>query len=140
MKKCQLAALLLIFLPGACIAPSVVAKEDRAVALEAEETAWRPGTESDLPGTFVSTELTGPLAASLRKIVYLFESGGTYTGAGLIDGVPPYFAVTSGHWRLFADGLRLDEGAPAVVEVAEDGSLRLTGDEGRVVLRRERDR
>lgn len=125
---------------GACIAPSVVAKEDRGATLDAADCAWRPGTESDLPGTYVSTELSGPLAASLRKIVYLFEPEGTYTGAGLIDDAPPRFEVIDGRWSMEDDGLHLDGGAPATVEVAEDGSLRLSGAEGRVVLRREIDR
>ena len=127
----------LTLLQSACIAPSVVAREDRAVDLGAAELEWRLGTEADLPGTYVSTELSGPLAAALRKVVYLFEANGTYTGAGLIDDIPPHFEVTSGNWRIDGDGLRLDDGAPATLEVAEDGSLRLSGDEGRVVLRRE---
>jgi hypothetical protein len=130
----------LTLLPSACIAPSVVAREDRAVDLGAAEVDWRSATEADLPGTFVSTELSGPLATVLRKVVYLFEAEGTYTGAGLIDDVPPRFEVISGRWRIDGDGLRLDGGAPATLEVAEDGSLRLSGEEGRVVLRREASR
>ncbi len=131
-----LAALLL----GGCIAPSVVRHEDRAVLLDAALLEWRVGTAQDLPGMFVSTELTGPLATSLRKVVYLFASGGTYTAAGLVDDVPPHFEVTSGRWSIDAAGLSLDGAPAASFEVAEDGSLRLVGEEGGVVLRREIER
>ena len=124
----------------ACITPSVVGEEDRAVVLDAADTAWVAATPADLPGTYVSVELTGPLAAALRMVVYLFQADGTYTGAGLVDGAPSRFQVIDGTWAMEADTLLLDGGAPATVEVAEDGSLRLTGDEGRVVLRREKDR
>lgn len=125
---------------AACIAPSVVAPEDRAIAVDSAGLEWHVATADDVPGTYVSTELTGPLAASLRMVVYLFEADGAYTGAALFDDAPPHFEVLHGRWRVDADGLRLDEGIPAALETAAGGWLRLSGDEGRVVLRRERDR
>lgn len=142
-------ALLLALSTGACIAPSVLPAADRAVVLHGEDLDWRPAAAGDLPGTFVSTELSGPLAVSLRKVVYLFEPdggtpgarAGTYTGAGLVDGDPPRFESVGGRWAwTAAEGLRLDGGPPALVEVAGDGSLRLSGEEGRIVLRREKER
>ena len=136
--KCAWLLAGMLALATSCIAPSVVAHEDRALPLEGEDVVWLPATSADVPGTYVSTEITGPLAASLRKVVYLFESEGTYTGAGLIDDDPPHFEVIGGSWQMDADGLHLDGSTAATVEVTEDGSLRLSGEEGRVILRRER--
>lgn len=122
---------------GACIAPSVVDPADRAVDLSSAELVWHAATLADVPGTYVSTELTGPLAAALRKLVYLFEADGNYTGAALFDDAPPHFEVLTGVWELTAQGLVLDGGPPGQIEVAPDGSLRLSSDDGSVVLRRE---
>jgi hypothetical protein len=122
---------------GACIAPSVVDPADRAVDLNSAELVWQAAMPSDVPGTYVSTELSGPLAAALRMLVYLFEADGHYTGAALFDDAPPHFEVLTGMWELTAAGLVLDGGPPGRIEVAPDGSLRLSSDEGRVVLRRE---
>jgi len=124
---------------SACIAPSVVATSDRAVRLSSPDLKWRPASGDDLSGVFVSTELTGPLAAALRKLVYLFGSEGTYSASALLDGDPPHFEILTGRWVLGDEGLRLDGAAPATVEVAPDGSLRMSGAEGSVVLRRERE-
>jgi hypothetical protein len=135
----QLVAALLLACAG-CIAPSVLAPEERALELSVAEVEWRAASADDVPGTYISTELNGPLAASLRKLVYLFQPAGTYTGAALIDDAPPRFESISGTWVLLEGRLCLDGGPPARIEVAPDGSLRLSGDEGSVVLRRERDR
>lgn len=132
-----LAGAALLCAASACIAPSVVAPEQRSIDLDAADVAWAPATADDLAGTFVSTELTGDLAVALRKLVYCFGADGAYTGAALLDDAPPHFEVLSGTWSLDAGGLRLDGGPAAVLEVAPDGSLRLSGAEGRVVLRRE---
>lgn len=131
-------ALALALLPLLGCASSVVAPGERGVRLADEELVWRPAAAEDVPGTYVSTELTGPLAASLEKLVYLFLSDGTYTGAALLRDEPPHFEVISGTWLVSDGSLRLDDGPPGRVEAAEDGSLRLGGDEGIVVLRRER--
>ncbi len=138
MKLCSFAAAGLLVLASSCIAPSVLAPEERLVELDSEAVDWRPAVAYDVPGTYVSTQLSGPLAASLRKLVYHFEAEGAYTGAGLFDGDPPRFEVIGGHWTIATDGLHLDDAAPAALEVADDGSLRLTGEEGRVVLRKEK--
>lgn len=125
---------------GACIAPSVLDDADRSVSLEAKDVAWAPAAAEDVPGTYVSTVLEGPLAAALRKLVYAFGPDGEYTGAALIDGDPAHFEVLTGGWTFGDDGLRLDGGPAAQLEVAPDGSLRMSGDEGRVTLRREIER
>jgi len=135
-----LLAVLLALPASGCIAPSVVDAGERAVRLDAADTVWLPADAADLPGTYVSAELSGPLAASLRKLVYRFGADGSYSGAGLLDGAPPHFEVITGRWAWTEAGLSLDGGPPAAVEVAGDGSLRLVGSDGRVVLRRELDR
>lgn len=131
------AALLLGPLAGSCIAPSVLAPENRAALLDGEQVEWTPGDGSRVPGTYVSTEISGRLAAVLRKVVYVFEEDGDYTGAALVHDDPPRFDVIGGRWRAEGDVLYLDDAPPAALSVAEDGSLRLTGEEGSVVLRRE---
>jgi len=131
---------LVLTLVGAsgCIAPSVLDRENRAIEVTSAEIVWAPATAADLPGFYVSAELSGALAASVRGLVYRFFEDGSFTGAALLDGDPPHFEVLTGTWEL-ADGLRLDGAPPALLEVAPGGSLRLSGDEGVVVLRRERD-
>jgi hypothetical protein len=72
--------------------------------------------------------------------VYRFGADGSYTGAALLDDAPPRFEVLSGTWRVEGGALVLDDGPAATLEVAPEGSLRLAGDEGRVVLRRQQAR
>jgi len=122
---------------GSCIAPSVLAPENRATVLDGEHVEWAAGDGSSVPGTYVSTEISGRLATVLRKVVYLFEADGAYTGAALVDDDPPRFEVIGGRWRVEDDLLYLDDAPPAVLSAAPDGSLRLSGEEGTVVLRRE---
>jgi|SRR5690606_34114357 len=122
-----------------CIPSNVVAIEDRAVDLSwTDDSVWAAGSREDLPGLWTSIELSGPLAASLQKLVYLFEADGRFTGAALFAGPPAEFGVLTGSWQLDAPGqLRLGEDAePAELDVAE-GLLRIRGAEGVVVLRRE---
>ncbi len=121
---------------GACISPSVLEPADREVRLALAEVVFEPARLEDVPGRWVSVELSGPLAAVVEMIVYQVADDGTYTGAALVAHVPPRFEVVSGTWS-FADGLvRLDDAPPATAEVAAD-LLRLSGDDGVVVLRRE---
>ena len=124
---------------ASCISPSVLQPDQRALELSGADVAWRPASVDDVPGTYISTELSGQLAASLRKLVYLFQAGGTYTGAALIDGDPPRFQTISGTWTMAEGSLCLDGGPPARIEIAPDGSIKLSGEEGSVVLRRERE-
>jgi hypothetical protein len=139
LKSPRLAAAALALLAASCVASGVVASDERGPALEDGSVDWRRGTSADVPGLYVSTEIAGPIAASLRKVVYLFDDGGGYAGAALIDD-PSRFEVIRGTWAMEDGPVHLDGGAPATLEVAGDGSLRLSGDGGRVTLRRERAR
>lgn len=131
---------LMALLASGCISPSVLDESARAVDLGDASVAWAPAAAEHVPGTYVSTELEGQVAVVLRKLVYSFGRDGDYTGAGLFDDDPPHFEVLTGTWSFGPEGLSLDGGPHATLEVAPDGSLRLTGDEGRVVLRREVER
>jgi hypothetical protein len=133
-------ALCAALLGASCAGSGTLAQEQRAAALEGEALAWRPAAAEDVPGVYVSRELTGPLAGYLRKLVYLFEANGSYAGAALVDASPPRFEVLGGTWTVDAGRLLLDGGPPALLEIADGGTLRLSGDEGVVVLERERAR
>lgn len=134
------AVAVVVGLSAGCIASSVVEPEQRAPNLADPNLEWGAAQPARFAGTYLSSELTGPLASSLRLLVYRFDAGGSYTGAALLDGDPPHFEVLTGTWRLDTEQLWLDDAPPASIEMAPDGSLRLSGAEGRVVLRRERDR
>jgi hypothetical protein len=134
------ATLCAALLGASCAGSGTLAQEQRAAALEGEAIAWRPAAAEDIPGVYVSRELSGPLAGYLRKLVYLFEADGSYAGAALVDASPPRFEVLAGTWSLVEGRLILDGGPPAALEASADGSLRLSGDEGVVVLERERAR
>jgi len=122
---------------SACIAPSVVDPADRARLVDPADRTWAAAGTDDVPGVYVSTHLTGAVSNVLLKVVYLFEADGNYTGAALVDTAPPHFEVISGAWRMVGEKLVLDAADPAGVEIADDRSLRITGDQGQVVLRRE---
>jgi hypothetical protein len=130
----------LLSLTASCIAPSVLDEHDRSVTLDSFERDWRPAEASDVPGTYVSTELSGQLAFSVKKLVYLFQPAGTYAGAALVDGAPPHFELVQGTWEVEEGKLSLDGGTAAGIQVAGDGALLLAGAEGRVLLRREQER
>ena len=128
----------LLSLPGlcaSCFPSNVVAPEARRVVLGVEDLAWRPATDGDVPGSYSSEDITGSLAAVLLEVHYLFRPDGTYTGAALIGAEHPSFRVLSGTWVLDSYSLQLDDAAPGVLDVAEN-RLRLSGEEGAVVLRR----
>lgn len=125
---------------AACIPSSVLGVEDREAEPEETKLTWSPASEEDLAGTFISTEVTGEIAGVVRKLVYVFGADGNYTGAALIDEDPPYFDVLKGTWRFEQGALILDDAPPARLEVAQEGSLRLIGDEGTVILRPEAER
>ncbi|HKX46240.1 MAG TPA: hypothetical protein VJP77_06025, partial [Planctomycetota bacterium] len=79
----------------------------------------------------------GPVAATLLRVSYWFEPDGAFTGAALVATVPPSFQVLSGTWRLSGDQLELGEGAPPARLESAPGLLRLTGEQGVVVLEEE---
>ena len=120
----------------ACIAPSVLETEDRAVALVTENFEWRAASAEDLQGLFGSVEITGPAAAALSKLYYWFEEDGSYSGAALFAGHPAHFETLSGTWSLEGETLTLDDSEPARLS-ATDEALRLEGAEGAVILVRE---
>ncbi len=136
MKGSWLTALALLPL-GSCIASSVVAPQDRGREVGREDQVWSQASAQSLSGVYVSTRLSGSLANSVRKIIYLFQEDGHYTGAALVETSPPHFEVITGEWRMQGSQISLDGADPAQLEVAADRSLRITGESGQVVLRRE---
>ncbi len=124
--------------PTACYPSNVVALRDRAVATADLETRnWRPCAAADLAGYFESYAIEGEAALSLKKVYYLFASGGRYTGAALIDGDEgPQFQTLGGAWTLDAGGLSLDGAPKAICEVDEGDCLRIAVDGGSISLRR----
>lgn len=121
-------------LPG-CIASNVLDKEQRQVTA-ADELVFAPAVELDLPGFYESTDVSGEVAASLRRVYYLFAGDGTYTAAALVDdGGTLAFQTLSGTWSLGATGLVLDGSDPVPVSVAE-GHVRFAAPGGVLTLRR----
>lgn len=120
----------------ACISPSVVSSEGRAVRPAAEELLWSPARAEDFDGLFESVRIEGEAAAALGKVYYHFSPDGTYTGAALVfDGVRPAFHTLSGSWSLTEQGLDLGDGQPARVWAATD-HLKLETPAGEAILRR----
>lgn len=125
----------ILVLPG-CYASNVVARQDRAVQLDAAELQFGPVTATDVPGLYASVAIEGEAAVSLRQIYYWFGDGGSYSGAALVDdGSGLSFQTLAGTWRLVDGRLQLDDAAPVEVEVAP-GHLRLGAEGGVVVLQR----
>jgi hypothetical protein len=121
-----------------CIPSNVVAVTDRAVVVEAEHATWRPATSADVPGLWSSSRLLGPVSTMLLEVVYLFEAEGHFTGAALFAGPPPEFKVLSGTWAFDAQGrFVLGDGADGAVLEAAEGMLRMSGEDGAVVLNRQ---
>ena len=127
--------------PAACIAPSVVSSEGRAVELAPQARDWRPARAEDLDGLFESTSIEGEAAVALWRIYYHFAvepgvSGGSYSGAALVLGGPtPQFQTLSGVWRLNDGALEFDGAAATQASVAGE-VLRLENEGGTVLLRR----
>ncbi|MGE3174147.1 MAG: hypothetical protein AB7O97_16080 [Planctomycetota bacterium] len=137
----RLLGLVPLALLPACYASNVVAEQDRAVALQALPTEWRPAAAADLDGLFESIEIRGDAALSLRKVYYWFSADGVYTGAALVDGDDAVaFQTLNGEWLLDADGLRLD-GGDAVPTMAAPVTgtpthVRIDAEGGSLVLQR----
>ena len=138
----RLALAAALFAATGCLPSSVVAPEDRDanLGLAIAESEWTAldADASALDGLWSSVSIEGDAGLALLRVFYHFTPDGAFTGAALLATDPPSFQVLSGTWELAPDGLRLGEGSPpARVEVAPD-LIRLSGDEGTVVLRRER--
>lgn len=122
---------------GGCYASSVVAVTDRSIATDQAALPWRPATRADLDGLFGSIEIRGDAAVALRNVWYLFDQGGRYTGAALVDTDDgPAFQTLTGTWDLLPPGLVLD-GADPVACSAAPGHLRIEAHGGTLVLRAE---
>lgn len=134
MRAELLASLLVLLLPAACIAPSVVASSDRAVVAHGLELEWHDASVEDCRGLFESTSIEGAAADALWKVYYHFAASGRYSGAALVVGDgDPAFQTLEGAWSL-ADG-RLDLDGVVSRAFAAPGFLRLEAEGGTVVLR-----
>lgn len=135
MKTAVHVCLLFGALPG-CIASNVVAAKDRQVAVAAEELPWQPATSAILDGLYESIEVCGDAATTLRKVYYVFQPDGSYTGAALVEADGAFrFQTLVGTWRVVDGGLSLDEGPVVRVDTAPE-HLRITAANGVLVLRR----
>jgi hypothetical protein len=131
----RLALVLLIAAP-ACIAPSVLDEQARAVERAPAEVQWRAPTPADLDGLYESVSIEGEKAAQLWKIYYHFASDGTFSGAALLlGGAQPEFQTLSGTWKLDERGLDLGDGEPVRASAAPD-QLKLESEGTLVILRR----
>ncbi|MBL8733801.1 MAG: hypothetical protein JNN13_15630 [Planctomycetes bacterium] len=138
MNPARLPVLLLLAcvgLPG-CIASNVVAAKDRQVVVAAAELPWQPAPSAALDGLYESVDVRGDAAVSLRKVYYVFQQDGSYTGAALTEVEGCFrFQTLAGTWRCGADGLSLDDAPPVQLDAAPD-HLRITAPTGVLVLRR----
>lgn len=123
-------------LATACIPSNVVAPTERMVVEPADAPVFAAASATDVVGFHESIDVQGDAAVSLRKVYYLFEADGSYTGAALVDdGERRTFQTLSGRWSLSAAGLVLDD-QPAAPCEAGGGQLRITAPTGALRLRR----
>ncbi len=136
-SSCSFLPLFLCLGFSSCYVSSVVALKDRDVKTREKGAKWSPAKAASIPGLYRSGSIEGDPAASLLKIFYYFDEDGSFTAAALLATSPPRFQVLSGHWK-FKDGkLSLGEDEePAQLEESED-MLRISTQDGRVVLYRE---
>lgn len=127
------AALLL----SGCASSKPLDPSQRAAPTVRKDVAWGPPKREDLLGSFASESITGEAAASLRRVYYVFDADGTYSGAALVqDGAHAVFQVLSGRWTLTGSVLTLgDDPAPIEVSAAPD-RVRLSSEGGVAVLLR----
>lgn len=119
-----------------CYASNVVAPEERDVASPAATFEWQPAEATDVVGFWISSHITGDAAASLLRVLYLFENDGRYTAAALVAGESgPSFQTLDGSWSCAAGQLVLD-GAPARPSSVSNEHLRIEAESGTLVLRR----
>ena len=122
-----------------CIPSNVVAPEARAVQVDQAKLEWSRATQADLPGFYVSTEISGDSAGALLKAYYLFAETGSYSGAALVVGeAGPRFVVIAedGRWALSDLGLDLQDGSGPVEVYAAPGHLRLVTPDSEIVFER----
>jgi hypothetical protein len=130
------AALVSLLGLGACISPSVLDSEGRAIDASGDDLAWSAARAEDFDGLFESVRIEGDVASALGKVYYHFSPDGTFSGAALVfDGARPAFQTLSGTWTLSEVGLDLGDGEPARAFVAVD-HVKLETSEGTAVLRR----
>lgn len=131
----RFALLALVGVPG-CIASNVLDADRRMVQGEAVRN-WQPApADLQLAGFYESTDVTGDVAASLRRVYYHFAADGTYTAAALIDeGGLLRFQTLSGTWALANGCLELDGAEPVPVAIAGD-QVRFAAPGGALTLRR----
>ncbi len=119
-----------------CIAPSVLARAERAVSSSVSEPNWHDALPEDVHGWFESTRIEGDAASSFLSIEYFFAADGTYSGAALAyGGAGPEFQTLSGQWSLAGADFVFDDGATARV-LAAPGWLKFETSGGSVVMRR----
>ena len=122
--------------PSACISPSVLDSQGRAVHQVEEELAWSAARAEDFDGLFESVRIEGEVVGALGKVYYHFDPDGTFSGAALVfDGQRLTFQTLSGTWGLSEDGLDLGDGIPARAFAIVD-HIKLQTSGGTVVLRR----
>lgn len=133
--RALLAALAAAPLAAGCLASTVVAPGQRA-ASAGDPHAWRAAAREDVPGLWSSVSLDGPCAAVLHEVHYWLAADGSFSGAALVRVPAPAYTTLSGRWRFEGGELWLSEdGLPATVEASDD-LLRLSSEEGVLVLRR----
>ncbi|MFO0931817.1 MAG: hypothetical protein U1E39_03810 [Planctomycetota bacterium] len=135
--RARRAAVGLLAALAGCAGSSRLDAAHRAADAAEPAVAWADARREDLVGYFESERVSGDAAASLRRVYYVFEADGSYTGAALVtDGAHSTFQVLAGHWTLRGTTLSLgDDAAPARVFSAPD-RLRLDSEGGSVVLHR----
>ena len=137
MRASKIAATLWLGITPACLASTVMPREERAAPAAAPLVEWRSAERADLLGYFEAETIEGEAAASLWKVYYHFAEDQSYTGAALVrpPDAPPQFQTLSGQWQLEAGGLVLD-GADPVQALAGEGRLKLVAPGGSLLLRR----
>lgn len=119
-----------------CITPSVLDESKRAVDVPLASLVWTAARAEDLRGLFESVAIEGDAAAGMAKVLYHFDTSGSYTGAALlIGGETPQFQTLSGRWTLAESGLDLGDGTIVRAQIAGD-YLRLSSEGGVATLRR----
>lgn len=131
----RIAAVLAAALAPACIASNTLSVSDRAVNPELDSDEWHEATAEELTGLWRTVAIEGDAAAVVLDVIYWIAADETFSGAALFAGPPPSYQVLSGTWRLEGGVLVLGDGEPARVEAGER-RLRLTGEQGRLVLER----